>query len=362
MTLESVSEQTIALHERTIVIDGLSGGEGLEVVVDAMLAGGVTASNWTIAGPRTRSLLLPHDVAGVVTFIAELREALTENPDRARLVETADDIRACKRDGVAGVILGFQDIGAIGEQLALLSAYHALGVRVIQIAYQSRGLWGDGSGERTDAGLSDLGREAIARMNRIGMLVDLSHVGKRTTLQAIETSSAPCSFTHASAAHFVDVPRTKSDEEIRALGARGGVMGIIGLSPYLRDRGSSGSTIDDLVDHVLHVGMLTGIDRVGIGLDIIEGLTRDAWETRMLPAFQALPGISTQDPFEFDTYYPDGLRSMRDLPHLTERLLARGLTDNEVQGVMGHNFLRLFEEVWAAHRPEKDLAEPEGPA
>jgi membrane dipeptidase len=184
-------------------------------------------------------------------------------------------------------------------------------------------------------------------MNRLGLLVDLSHVGRRTTLEAIEASAAPCSFTHASAAHFVDVPRTKSDEVIRALGARGGVVGIIGLSPYLRDRGSSGSTIGDLVDHIVHVGSLIGLDKVGLGLDIIEGLTRDAWETRMLPAFQALPGISTQDPFEFDTYYPEGLRSMRDMRTVTEHLIARGLSDDEVRGVLGENFLRLFETVWA---------------
>lgn len=332
------------LHRQATIINGLGIALTLDEVVGPMIAGGVTAVNWTIAAP---GILVPNDTAGVVNLIATVRRQLSDMPERARLVETVEDIRAAKRDGAAGVILGFQDIGPIGESLDLLEVFHTLGVRIVQLSYQRRGLWGDGSGEGQDAGVSDIGREAIERMNRLGILIDLSHSGPRTSREAIDASAAPVSFTHTAAAAIVARPRTKPDDLLRHLGERDGVVGIIGISAYLDANGNAGTTVDRLVDHVIHVGELIGIDRVGIGLDILEGMTRDYWEMRVHPSFQGLPGLTTADPFRFETYYPERLRSMADVERITERLCARGLTDDEVLGVMGENFLRLFETVWA---------------
>jgi membrane dipeptidase len=312
-------------------------------IVNPMASGGVTACNWTIAAP---GILTPTDLSGVIRLIARVRVTLRSGDTAARLITSADDIRRCASDGVPGIILGFQDPAAIEQSPELIELFHTLGVRVIQIAYQRQGSLGSGSGESMDGGLSDFGRQCVASMNDVGILIDLSHVGPRTTLDAIDASARPCAFTHTAVGAITSHPRTKSDEAIRRLAARGGVIGVIGVSAYLRPDGNAGTTVDDIASQVLYLGDLVGLDHVGIGLDIVEGMTEDFWNKRVLPSFADLPGLETPDPFRFETYYPSGLRSMANMHVIAEALAARGLSDAEVAQVMGGNFLRLFDEVW----------------
>jgi membrane dipeptidase len=327
------------------VINGLALGLSLQEIIEPMAAGGVTACNWTVAAP---GILTPNDLAGVIRTIAGVRRALKANESSGRLVTTAEDIRRCSQDGVPGIILGFQDPAAIEQTPDLIDLFHALGVRVIQIAYQRQGSFGSGSGESSDGGLSDFGRQCISRMNELGILVDLSHVGPRTTLDAIDASVHPCAFTHTAVNTITPHPRTKTDEAIQRLAARGGVVGVIGVSAYLRPDGNAGTTVDDIVRQISYLLDLVGVDHVGIGLDIVEGMTEDFWDKRVMPSFAELPGLETADPFRFETYYPAGLRSMRNMGLIAEALGGQGLADADVQKVMGGNFLRLFEEVWAA--------------
>lgn len=327
------------------VINGLALGLSLEDIIEPMADGGVTACNWTIAAP---GILAPNDLAGVIRLLARVRDALQAESSTARLVSTAEDIRRCARDGVPGIILGFQDPAPIEQTPELIELFHALGVRVIQVAYQRQGSLGSGSGEPSDGGLSDFGQLCIARMNDVGILVDLSHVGPQTTLDAIDASAKPCAFTHTAVSAITPHPRTKSDEAIRRLATRGGVVGVIGVSAYLRPDGNAGTTVDDLVRQVVYIADLVGVDHVGIGLDIVEGMTEDFWDKRVIPSFADLPGLETPDPFQFETYYPAGLRSMRNIRLVAEALAAHGLLGADVHKVMGGNFLRLFEEVWAA--------------
>jgi len=327
------------------IINGLALGLSLQDIVEPMADGGVTACNWTVAAP---GILTPNDLAGVIRLLARVRGALKADASKARLISTAEDIRRCASDGVPGIILGFQDPAAIEQSPELIELFHALGVRVIQIAYQRQGSLGSGSGEPSDGGLSDFGVQCIGLMNELGILVDLSHVGPRTTLDAIDASAQPCAFTHTAVSAITAHPRTKSDEAIRRLAARGGVVGVIGVSAYLRPDGNAGTTVDDIVRQVAYIADLVGIDHVGIGLDIVEGMTEDFWDKRVIPSFADLPGLETPDPFRFETYYPAGLRSMGNMGLIAEALAAHRLSDADVRKVMGGNFLRLFEEVWAA--------------
>jgi len=327
------------------IINGLALGLQLADIVEAMAGGGVTACNWTVAAP---GILTPNDLAGVTRLVARVRGALSAQDSTARLIATTDDIRRCASDGVPGVILGFQDPAAIEQTPELIEVFHTLGVRVIQVTYQRQGSLGSGSGESMDGGLTDFGHQCIEMMNNVGILIDLSHVGPRTTLDSIDASAKPCAFTHTAASAITPHPRTKTDEAIRLLAARGGVLGVIGVSAYLRPDGNAGTTVDDIVNQVLHIADLVGIDHVGIGLDIVEGMTEDFWNKRVLPSFAELPGLETADPFQFETYYPAGLRSMKNMHLIAEALAAHRLSDMEVDKVMGGNFLRLFDEVWKA--------------
>lgn len=341
-----MTDQSIgSTHPPAPIINGLALGLSLEDIVEPMAGGGVTACNWTIAAP---GILAPNDLAGVIRLLARLRGRLRADGSPARLISTTEDVRLCARDGTPGVILGFQDPAAIEETPELIEVFHALGVRVIQVAYQRQGSLGSGSGETRDGGLSDFGRRCIAQMNEVGVLVDLSHVGPRTTLDVIEASAQPCAFTHTAVSAITPHPRTKSDDAIRQLAARGGVVGVIGVSAYLRPDGNAGTTVADIVRQVTYIADLVGIDHVGIGLDIVEGMTEDFWDKRVIPSFADLPGLETPDPFRFETYYPAGLRSMSNMHLIAEALAAHGLSAPDVDKVMGGNFLRLFDEVWAA--------------
>lgn len=332
-------------RQPTPIINGLALGLSLQDIVEPMAGGRVTACNWTIAAP---GILTPNDLAGVIRVLARVRGALGANASTARLISTAEDIRRCASDGVPGIILGFQDTAVIEQTPELIELFHALGVRVIQVAYQRQGSLGSGSGESTDGGLSDFGHQCVALMNDVGILIDLSHVGPRSTLEAVDASAKPCAFTHTAVSAITPHPRTKTDEAIRRLAARGGVVGVIGVSAYLRPDGNAGTTVDDIAQQVLYIADLVGIDHVGIGLDIVEGMTEDFWDKRVIPSFADLPGLETPDPFQFETYYPAGLRSMRNMHLIAEALAAHSLSDTEAHKVMGGNFLRLFEEVWAA--------------
>ena len=136
-------------------------------------------------------------------------------------VKTVADIRQAKQDGRVGIILGFQNATPIENDLARLAVFHALGVRIIQVTFHERNLLGNGCYEPRDDGLSHFGVDAVREMNRLGILVDLSHCGNRTTLDAIEQSARPVACTHANARSYFDVPRNKTDEALKLMAARG---------------------------------------------------------------------------------------------------------------------------------------------
>jgi membrane dipeptidase len=310
-----------------------------------MLAGGVTAINWTVAAPGIDFSV--NDMPAAVKSIAEARYATTVGKRPARIVETADDIRACKREGLAGIILGFQDTLVFEDRIELVGMFHCLGVRIVQITYQRRNLVGDGCGEPVDAGLSTFGREVIRELNRLGILIDLSHVGARTTEEAIDASEAPCSFTHVNAHAVYSHIRNKSDAALRKVAARGGVIGVNAISRFLRADGhAKGTTIDDLVDHIAHIAGLVGPQHVGLGLDITEGMTLDDVRRRGNWVSAQLPEVSGAGSLNYDTYYPRGLRSMDGIGGITESMVRRGFSDKDILGILGGNFVRLFEVVW----------------
>jgi membrane dipeptidase len=244
-------------------------------------------------------------------------------------------------------VYGLQDGVSFEDDAGRLEALHHLGIRVLQPTYNRRNLLGDGCMEPADAGLSRAGHEAIERMNALGMLVDLSHCGRRTASDAIRRSKRPVAFTHTGCDALAPHPRHRTDEELRAVAATGGVIGIF-VMPYLA-RGRQ-PTAADVIAHLEHAIAVAGEDHVSIGTD------GRVSATEVTPEFVAAFRRNTQErkalgiaaPYETEDGYlfASDLNSPRRLETLAEKLLARGHGEQRVQKLLGGNLVRVFGEAW----------------
>lgn len=255
-------------------------------------------------------------------------------------IDSADDFAKAKASGRIGLILGVQNSEHF-RTLDDIATFYALGQRVSQLTYNTRNFIGNGSTERRDEGLSDYGLAVVAKMNALGMAVDVSHCGDRTSLEAHEVSTKPVLITHSNArALNPGHPRCKTDEVIRACGKKGGVMGITGVRNFVK--GAEPTTIEDLLNHFDYVAKLIGIEHVGIGSDI------DLYGYDAMPAedYKKLKAAykgsyAFRDKIDIETV--DHPKRMYDL---TEGLIRRGYSDAQITGVLGGNFVRALGEIW----------------
>jgi len=340
-------------YTRAIVIDGLGGpGGGEEKNPDGLLtsseladalASGLTAANLTIGSVGQ----VDGAFENTVHQIAVWERDIDRHADVLMRVRTAADLQTAKTTGRLGLIYGFQDTLSIGDDLDRLATFHGLGVRIIQMTYNRRNLAGDGCLEPANAGLSRLGRDMIERMNELGILVDLGHGGRQTTLDTIAASKKPVAITHTGCAALADLPRNKTDEELRRLAEKGGVAGIY-LMPFLRTQGQP--MAEDVLRHIEHAVDICGEDHVGIGTDgrispvrltpeYIEEHRSNIKERRRLGI--SAPGES-EDSY---TFVPD-LNSPRRFETIAWHLGRRGHTDARIAKILGGNFARLFAEAW----------------
>ena len=253
-------------------------------------------------------------------------------------VRSVEDIHEAKSQRLAGMIFGFQDTGPINGNLRMLAVYHALGVRIIQLTYNDENAVGCGCMAPEDKGLTPFGREVVAEMNRLGMLVDLSHCGHKTTMDAIEVSKGPVAFTHANPLALAKSPRNKPDEAFKALAAKGGVAGAVLLPAWLTHHGQA--SLEDYLNAIDYLVKLIGIEHVGLGTDFMEEIPAEIMAT-------ALKGISPENLQQFyGSNIVKGFESAAEFPKVTEGLLARGYSPEDVKKIIGGNWLRLYEKVW----------------
>jgi len=229
-----------------------------------------------------------------------------------------------------------------------------LGLRVLQLTYNEQNYVGSGCCETEDTGLSDFGREIVEDCNDLGLLIDLSHCGDRTTMEAIEHSSEPVACTHIGVRDLCDAPgRNKTRKQLEALADIGGVAGITFFPPLVkREEGShhvAESTVEDVLNHIEYAVEVMGVDHVGVGTDL-DDRSLDRGETpptsalrHYRPSHPAVYGAGRTDMYD---PYPDGVHRHTELPTLTAGLVDRGYTNKEITKILGGNFLRLFEEVW----------------
>ncbi len=330
------------LHERSLIIDGLNfHGDGDPGV---LRRAGVTAVNMTVSHFESD---FEEAMDGMARWFAILAK-----PDSGwRLVRRAADIEACHADGATGLIMGWQNLRPVGDRLERLVMLHELGLRVAQLTYNRRTLLGDGCLEPEDQGLTAKGRDAIAIMNSLGMAIDLSHVGQRTSVEAATASTRPVLATHANARSVTPALRNKSDDAIRAIAESGGVIGVSIYGPMCWDGDSRRPpSLDDFMRHLDHVVTLAGIDHVGIGTDLPAVADSDtvnhitAFTLENYPAAIRAYAEAFSNRIE-DRYLAD-CRSHGDLHRITDRLLGSGWGEADIAGLLGGNFLRAFRANW----------------
>lgn len=320
------------IHSAAIVIDGTCPVDCWRHDFPLWISGGASACVVSVAAWESC-----RDTMGLLGGIYRL---LRER-DELRLATQTQHIRDAKRDGKLAVVLHFQGTHPFEYDPNLAEAYWRLGVRVVQLAYNVRSPAADGCEEPGDAGLSRFGRQLVAEFNRLGIVVDVSHTGPRASLEAAEASAAPCVASHSNPAAVHASRRNISDDLIRAIAARGGVIGVNGFPAFVA---AARPTLDQYIDHMAYIAGLVGADHVAVGLDYTirnppaaeyEQLIRDGhWSSDSYP------------PPPWD--YPRGLEDASGLPNLTERLLQRGFGAQDVRGILGGNWLRVFGEVWSA--------------
>lgn len=323
------------LHHETVVIDGLIISKWNRSVFEDMKKGGLTAANCTVS--------VWDDFKSTVHNIAEMKKSIRDNSDLLTLVRSTADILQAKQDGKTGIILGFQNAHAFEDHLGYIEAFADMGVRVVQLCYNTQNLIGTGCYER-DGGLSGYGHEVIAEMNRVGIMVDLSHVGAKTSEEAILASRKPVTYSHCLPAGLKEHPRNKSDEQLRFIADRGGFIGVTMFPPFLK-RGIE-STVDDYVEAIDYVINLVGEDCVGVGTDHTQGygqeffdhITHDKGRGRRLTNFGTVQN-------------PVGIRTIGEMPNLTAAMERAGWPASKITKVIGGNWLRVFGEVWSVGSP-----------
>ena len=342
------------VYARAIVIDGLGGfgnskgapGAPLtDAFVQDIRASGITCVHTTILPVGST----PPDTGftQAVIGIGECEREIEAHPDVLARVRRVADIAAAKRAGRTGIIYGFQDGVAFETDLSRLDELYRLGIRVVQPTYNRRNLLGDGCLEPANAGLSKTGVEAIAKMNELGILVDLSHCGRRTATDAIQASVKPVAFTHTGCAALNDHPRNRTDAELRAVADEGGVSGIY-FMPFLSE--GRQPTAADVIRHLEHMIDVAGEEHVSIGTDgsvsaeIVDDEFKEIFAGFVRRRREA--GISAPGETEDGYLFANELNSPRRLETLAGMLSDRGHSDGRIEKILGANLLRVLSDVW----------------
>lgn len=253
----------------------------------------------------------------------------------------ADDIRRAKAEGKIAGFVNCQNTIAIGQDVDNIDMYYEAGLRVIQLTYNSMNFVASGCTERTDAGVSTFGAKCIDRMNRLGIVVDTSHCGRQTTLDACALSRSPVVATHSFAKALSGHARGKSDEELVALAKTGGVIGVVALPSFLSKQ--PGATVQHYMDHVDYITRLVGYEHVGVGTDW--PMMGPEYSVRMLSDIVAPTiGFRPEDRIGVDTLV--GLSEYRQFINITRGLVSRGYSDEQIRAILGGNWLRVMDQVW----------------
>jgi len=314
-----------------MIIDGLQINDWSRDVILTVRTGGVDVVHATVG--------VWEDLGGAMTRIGAFRNLCRQNSDVVRIVTSIDEIERAVSDDVLGIVLGFQNSTMLGDDPEMAYIFADVGIRVVQLTYNIANHLGSSCWEPNDGGLTRVGHRMVDALNDAGVLVDISHVGDVTGLDAVHASSKPIAITHGNPRSFCDSPRNKPDEVIDAVAARGG---IIGCTLYPLFMGGASVTLVEYCTMLAQLAERVGVEHLAIGSDAVVGWQSDAlgwmrsgrWdrpEPADIPAFPP---------------WPEWFRGPQDFANLASGLDQVGFSPAERDGVLGGNWIRLFGEVF----------------
>jgi membrane dipeptidase len=322
------------MPNNSYVIDGLQYCRWSDKIFAQMAEGKLDAVHVTIAYWETCREALER--------IGQWQRLFQRFEPRIMQVRTGDDVRMAHASGRTGVVFGFQNCSPIEDDIDLVQIFHELGVRFMQLSYNNQSLLATGCYETEDPGITRFGRQVIKEMNRVGMVIDMSHSAERSTLEAIEISSRPISITHANPASWEPALRNKSDTVLRALGESGGMLGFSVYPFHLQ--GKSACTLAEFCQMIESAAELMGIDNIGMGTDmvqdqpvsVVEWMRNGRWTKDMDYGEGSADDAAWPEPVSW-------LADSRGFPTLRGGLVQHGFNAEEVDKIMGGNWLRFYD-------------------
>ena len=329
-------------NERVLVIDGAEHHVWTREVFEMLRAGDISAVNVTCA--------IWENARQTLEDLGHWNRMFEEHSDLIVKAGKAEEIKLAYEQNKTAIVLGFQNTSPIEDNIDFVGLFANLGVRIIQLTYNTQNLVGSSCYEPHDGGLTSFGDDLIKEMNQHGILIDMSHTGERTSMDTIEASSKPVAITHANPKFIKDTQRNKSDNMLKALADSGGVLGLAAY-PHLF---ASNATVKQFCEMVHRTVDLMGIQHVGIGTDQHLGFSPGAkkfWVqgrfSRHVPSFMTSQGFLSSDWDGEDVQWASWIETPADMQNIVRGLREYGFGHEEVEAIMGGNWLRLFEETFA---------------
>ena len=333
-------ERALELCHEKLFIDGLCGNlinpeppviEG-KTYLDRLLESGMNVQSITVAAPGA-------DFNTVLKEMYAYYNLFDYYPDKVMQIKSVEDIEEAHKSNKLGVIFSLQNTKAIGSDFYKWSIMKRLGLKICQLTYNEPSLMGSGCMCDQDNGLTFVGKQAIREMGRQGIVLDLSHVGSKTSLEAIEYSEKPMIFSHSNC--FTVTPTTTrnlKDEVIDALAKKNGVIGLSSHGFMCHHTVGAQPKLEEYMDHFVYLADRIGTDHIGIGSDVYEYYTKFYWETKTKLLYNS--------PWFFETVFNEDLKRVDQYINIIRGLVYIGMTDEDIEKIMGKNFLRVFKEVW----------------
>lgn len=322
------------MPEQKLFIDGLQYNSWSEEIFSQIHEGGLSAVHVTIS--------YHEDFQETVQNIIDWNRYFIRYSDLIFLGRTAEDVRKAQKEGRTAIFFGFQNCSPIEDDIGLVEILHTLGARFMQLTYNNQSLLATGCYEKKDSGITRMGKQVIKEMNRVGLVVDMSHSSERSTLEAIEVSERPIAITHANPSLWHPALRNKSSKLLRALSSSGGMIGFSIYPHHLKD--GSKCTIESFCGMIADTAELVGIENIGIGSDlcqnqpdsVVEWMRNGTWSNDLDfgEGSSSFAGFPEQ---------PSWFKDNRDFSNIESGLKSVGMDSNNIEAVMGANWLRFFE-------------------
>ncbi|WP_434984622.1 dipeptidase [Vreelandella zhaodongensis] len=322
------------MSKQMLTVDGLQYSNWSREIFEQMREGGVDAVHATLVYHET--------LRETLTRIGEWNRRFEAHSDLIMPVRAPSDILRAQQSGKVGIFFGAQNCSPIEDDIDMVAVLRQLGLLIMQLTYNNQSLLACGCYEREDSGITRFGRQVIREMNRVGMVIDMSHSGERSTLEAIEISEQPVIISHANPNFFHAAKRNKSDKVLKAIAENDGLLGFSAYPFHLKN--GPDCTLEDYCDMIARTVDMMGIEHVGLGTDlcqnqptsVLEWMRNGRWSKEMDYGEGSANNAGWPQPLAW-------LRDSRDFPNLIGGLRAKGFGDEEVTRIMGRNWVELLE-------------------